>query len=144
MARSTRWLTVVAAASILALGIWTATGASATPVPGSKPAPVTKITFKLDPHEVTLGTAVTSSVLVQTHSANTWIALPGATLTVTVDGAPIGTFVTDAAGRASVSNTATTVGGHVMKVLYAGDATHKTAQRAQGFTVDAPQPSPSP
>ena len=131
MTRSTRWISATAAIALLAVSLWTATGASAT-----GPKPVTKITFKLAAHQAKLGTAVTSSVLVQTRSGNAWVALPAATLTVKVnDGSAPVTIVTDAAGKAPVSYTTTKVGGWVMKVSYAGDPTHKRAQRAQGFNV---------
>jgi hypothetical protein len=42
---------------------------------------------------------------------------------------------TDADGFGLVSYVADTEGGHVMKVFYEGDDTHKRARRAQGFQV---------
>ncbi len=125
---------------VAALGVGTLVALRAAPA-FAKPAPVTKITFKLDAHEVTQGSPVTSSVLVQTRSANHWVALPGVTLTVNVDGADVGTVVTDSNGLAAISYVTESPGDHVMKVVFAGDELHKRAQRAQGFTVTAaPQP----
>ena len=102
----------------------------------AKPAPVTKIKFHLDDHNVPPGSAVTSSVLVRTRSSHEWVPFAGATLSVRVDGTQVLTVITDVNGMAALSYLAA-AGDHVMKVVFAGDATHKRAQRAQGFSVVA-------
>jgi hypothetical protein len=108
----------------------------------AKSAPVTKMTFKLDSHQVTAGEDVTSAVLVQTRSGNQWVAFSGAVLTITVDGLEVGTTTSAVDGLAPVSYTTVEAGEHVMKVVFAGDATHKKAQRAQGFEVSGTVPVP--
>ena len=108
----------------------------------AKSAPVTKMTFKLDSHQVTAGEDVTSAVLVQTRSGNQWVAFSGAVLTITVDGLEVGTTTSAVDGLAPVSYTTVEAGEHVMKVVFAGDATHKKAQRAQGFEVSGTAPVP--
>ena len=100
----------------------------------AKPAPVTKIKFHLDDHNVPPGAAVTSSVLVRTRSGHAWVPFAGATLSVWVHGTQVLTLTTDANGLAALSYVPL-AGDHVMKVVFAGDATHKRAQRAQGFSV---------
>jgi hypothetical protein len=127
--RNIRIITVLALVSALSIGLFTTTALA-------KPAPVTKITFKLTDHEVPPGAAVNGSVLVRTRSNHAWVPFAGAPLSVTVDGTQVMSLVTDTAGRATVSYTAA-AGGHVMKVIFAGDATHKRARRAQGFAVVA-------
>ena len=102
----------------------------------AKPAPVTKITFKLSDHNVPPGAAVTGSILVRTRSNHEWMPFAGAPLSVRVDGTEVMALVTGADGRATVSYVAP-VGGHVMRVVFAGDASHKRAHRAQGFAVVA-------
>ncbi len=106
----------------------------------AKPAPVTKITFKLDSHQVAAGDQVTSSVLVQTRSGHMWVAFPGAVLSIVVDGVEVGLATAGADGLAPVAYTAAEAGDHVMKVVFAGDETHKKAQRAQGFEVSGSTP----
>jgi hypothetical protein len=100
----------------------------------AKPAPVTKIKFKLDDHNVPPGSAVTSSVLVRTRSGHNWVPFVGAPISVRVGGAQVLSLTTDANGIVAISYVAA-AGDHVMKVVFAGDATHKRAQRAQGFSV---------
>lgn len=108
----------------------------ATPA-GAKPPPVTKMSFKLDAHEVQAGEAVTGGVSAWTRSGNQWVPLPqGTMLSVQVDGLEVGTVATDVDGYADVSYAAAG-GEHVMKVVFAGDVEHKRAQRAQGFEVAA-------
>jgi hypothetical protein len=104
---------------------------------GAKSKPVTKIKFKLDSHEMVVGDDVTGTVKVCTHTGHPWDPFPGATLSVRVDGDEVGTVVTDANGEADIVYAGATEGDHVMKVVFAGDDTHKRAQRAQGFTVAA-------
>ena len=100
----------------------------------AKPAPVTKIRFKLDDHNVPPGAAVTGSILVRTRSNHEWVPFAFAPLSIRVDGTEVFTLVTDAQGQATTSYVAP-AGGHVMRVVFAGDATHKRARRAQGFAV---------
>jgi uncharacterized protein (DUF58 family) len=102
----------------------------------AKPAPVTKITFKLSDHNVPPGAAVTGSILVRTRSNHEWVPFAGAPLSVRVDGTEVLTLVTGADGRATVSYVAPE-GGHVMRVVFLGDDTHKRARRSQGFAVVA-------
>lgn len=117
----------------------------------AKPVPVTKMKFKLDAHEVPAGTPVTGGVHVWTRTGNVWEEMPGAVLTLKVDGVEVGPFTTGADGYADVSYTGPE-GEHVMKVVFPGDEMHKKSQRAQGFTVTpgepasepAPEPAPAP
>lgn len=102
----------------------------------AKPAPVTKIRFKLDDHNVPPGSAITGSVLVRTRSNHDWVPFASAPLSVRVGGTQVLTLTTDASGAATISYVAAE-GDHVMKVAFAGDASHKRAQRAQGFAVVA-------
>jgi hypothetical protein len=53
-----------------------------------------------------------------------------------VDGTELLTLVSGADGRATVSYVAPE-GGHVMRVVFVGDDTHKRARRSQGFSVVA-------
>ncbi|MEO8425011.1 MAG: fibronectin type III domain-containing protein [Actinomycetota bacterium] len=102
----------------------------------AKPAPVTKITFKLTDHHVPPGAAVTGSILVRTRSDHQWVPFAGAPLSVRVDGTEVLTLVTGTDGRATMSYVAPE-GGHVMRAVFLGDDTHKRARRAQGFSVVA-------
>lgn len=133
--RSTRLERNIRAAALLALVAALSIGLFATTAI-AKPAPVTKITFKLADHEVPPGAAVNGSVLVRTRSGHDWVPFANAPLSVQVDGTQVLSLVTDTAGRATVSYAAA-AGGHVMKVIFSGDATHKRARRAQGFAVVA-------
>ncbi len=119
----------------IALGVSLSLGLLATNAI-AKPAPVTKITFKLDDHNVPPGSAVTSSVLVRTRSNHAWIPFANAPLSIRVDGVQVLTLITGTDGTAAISYVAAE-GGHVMKVVFAGDPSHKRAQRAQGFSVVA-------
>ena len=94
--------------------------------------------FHLVSHEVTVGDTVSGPVHLATRSDHHWVPLAGATLSVRVDGVDTGaTVVTDDSGNATVQYTTDTTGDHVIKVVYAGDDTHRRRVRAQGFTVDA-------
>ena len=105
----------------------------------------TKMTFKLDDHEVDSGSNVTGTVNLTTGKGKkSSTALAGATLDVEVDGEDYATLTTDASGNATVTITAPADGEHQVKVFYAGDATHRSAQRAQGFSVGVATESPSP
>jgi len=128
-----------AAGAALALGfVLLAVPAAATP------APVTKITFKLDAHLVVAGSDVTGDVHVFTRNGNAWDPLADVTISVSVDGSEVGTEITDTDGYASVAYPAIE-GEHVMKVRFAGDDLHMSAQRAQGFqATPAPAPAPTP
>lgn len=110
----------------------------------AKPPPVTKISFKLDVHEVVAGTDLTGSAHVWTRSGNAWVPLPGATLSVKVDGTEVSTLTADTNGYAEIVYAATGPGDHVMKVVFAGDDEHKRARRAQGFSVTGTAPVPEP
>ncbi len=102
----------------------------------------TKLRFKLADHDLTVGDEVTGTVrLLAGKGGKRRTPLEGATLTVTVNGAPVATLVTDAEGRAAVSYLAEEEGDFVMKVRFAGTDTHRKRKRAQGFTV-APAPAP--
>ena len=110
----------------------------------AKSAPVTKMRFKLDHHHFVAGETVEGSVAVMARSEHHWLGIPGATVSVRVDGTEVAAAVTDETGIASFSWIAVE-GDHVMKVFFAGDELHKKAQRAQGLTVDpAPVPEPTP
>jgi plastocyanin len=94
----------------------------------------TKMTFRLDDHTVAVGDPVSGPVALFTHDGNHWAPLAGASLNVLVDGVDTGTpLTTDANGDATVSITAAGAGDHVVKVVYAGDDTHRRRHRAQGF-----------
>ncbi|MDQ3991022.1 MAG: carboxypeptidase-like regulatory domain-containing protein [Actinomycetota bacterium] len=100
----------------------------------------TKLRFKLADHDLTVGDEVTGTVrLLAGKGGRRRTPLEGATLTVTVNGTPVATLVTDAEGRARVSYLAEEEGDFVMKVRFAGTDTHRKRKRAQGFTV-APAP----
>lgn len=118
---------------VLILGIVMSVGFVSTSAV-AKPAPVTKITFKLSDHNVPPGAAVTGSILVRTRSNHEWVPFAGAPLSIRLDGTEVLALVTDAEGRATVSYVAPE-GGHVIRAVFEGDATHKRARRAQGFAV---------
>lgn len=116
------------------LGLAVGLALVATPA-AAKPAPVTKIKFKLDAHELAAGTDVTGWVDVFTRTDHVWAPFPAATLSLRVDGVEVGTLTTDVDGHADVGYTGALEGDHVMKVFFLGDDLHKRAQRAQGFSV---------
>ena len=120
-------------AGILVAGALMAAPAAAA----AKSAPPTKMKFKLDAHEVEAGETLTGTILVLSGRGKSRAPLAGASLEVSVDKEVVGTVVTDADGRATVSYVAEEDGEHVMKVAFAGDAEHKKAKRAQGFEVGA-------
>ena len=95
----------------------------------------TRMRFKLDDHQLALGEAATGVVTLQTRVGKDWTPFAGASLGVTMDDTDCGSVTTDAEGKATATCTATADGEYVMKVRYAGDETHKKAQRAQGFSV---------
>jgi hypothetical protein len=137
---------------VLSVAVCTVLGLTLFTIPAAaKSAPVTKLKFKLDAHEVTAGTPVTGGVYAWSRDGSVWEPIEGAELTVKVDGVEVGTLFTDTDGYAAVSYLAVE-GEHVMKIVFAGDGLHKRAQRAQGFTVTpgdpvlepAPEPAPAP
>lgn len=102
----------------------------------AKQPPVSKLTFKLHGHhEMVMGETVSLTVLVQSRSERRWAAVPDATVLIRVDGVEVTTAVTDADGKATFDYSPAAEGEHVMKAVFAGDESHKRAQRAQGFTV---------
>ena len=140
----------------------------------TRPAP-TKMRFKLDSHQWDVGSEITGAVTLLTRDGKKWAPLEGAALTVTIRGGeecdaaePTECVVlpsdcavapTDADGYTQVACATLAAGDYVMKVSYAGDETHKKAQRAQGYQVGAddgeeeeddevedviPTPEPSP
>ncbi|HEX9122219.1 MAG TPA: fibronectin type III domain-containing protein [Actinomycetota bacterium] len=101
----------------------------------AKPAPVTKIRFKLDVHHITLGQSLTGTATVWTRDGHAWVPLDAALLSIRVHGVEVGIATTDSTGVAAISYTPLEVGGAALKVSYAGDDLHKRARRAQGFEV---------
>jgi hypothetical protein len=95
----------------------------------------TKITFKLDAYQYEVGDEVTGSALVRCRLTRTWVPVVSAPLAISVDGVPIGTATTDAAGWVTTSWTADADGDHIMKVSFAGNAQCKASRRAQGSIV---------
>lgn len=92
--------------------------------------------FKLDDHQWDSGATVTGTASLRSGRGR-GEPVEGATLRVLVDGEDVGTATTDAEGKAAISWGPATDGGHVMRVVYDGDDTHKRAKRAQGFQVGA-------
>ena len=136
-------LATLVAVLALAVAPAAAKGKKASNARGPKAA-VTKMTFKLDQHELEVGDDATGSVLVRTRSGNRWVPLSEVTLEVFLDGESVGTVETDADGRTQVVVPGGDPGEHVVKVRYAGDADHRKAQRAQGFEVAEPDPGEEP
>jgi hypothetical protein len=96
----------------------------------------TQLSFTLTASQVTSGEDITGTATLRSPVPKKKSApVVGATLTVSVDGVVVGTVTTGSDGTAAVSYTTSTEGDHVIKVAYAGDATHRSAQRAQGFEV---------
>lgn len=95
----------------------------------------TRMKFKLEDHQLALGEAAIGEVTLQTRVGKSWTPLEGASLGVTMGDTSCGSVITDAEGKATATCTADANGEYVMKVRYAGDDTHKKAQRAQGFSV---------
>ncbi|HEX9377589.1 MAG TPA: Ig-like domain-containing protein [Actinomycetota bacterium] len=128
-----RFAVAVFAASLLLGAMSVEAFAEPTAPNPHKPPAVTTMRFKLDAHQVAVGEAVTGSVRLFQHHGHTWTPVADASLSVRLDGTEVGTATTDADGRANVSATADTAGDHVVKVVYAGDDSHKRCWRAQGF-----------
>lgn len=97
----------------------------------------TRMRFKLADHQLALGEAASGVVTLQTRIGKSWTPFAGASLGVTMNDTDCGSVTTDAEGKATAACNATADGEYVMRVRYAGDETHKKAQRAQGFSVGA-------
>ena len=107
------------------------------PGKGGRAKPVTtKIRFKLDDHDVVAGDAVTSTIKVTSGKGRRRTPLAGAELSIRIDHEDVGTLTTGEDGTAALEVVAEE-GEHVVKVFYAGDATHKRARRAQGYEAVA-------
>ena len=129
-----RWMKRIGA-TVIAAGLIAGASGAASAHPSHKAN--TKMRFHLQDHQVTVGDTVTGPVHLATRDGHHWTPFGGATLSVRVDGTEVGTLTTDSNGDATVSYVADTEGGHVVKVVYAGDDTHRKRQRAQGFEVAA-------
>jgi len=104
--------------------------------PATAGSTVTKMRFELGSPEVSARSGMSGSVSLWAKYGASWIPVRGATLSLTLDGRPFGTIVTDAAGFAVVSIPADLrPGGHVMKVVYDGDGINARTQRSHGFSV---------
>ena len=121
-------------AVIVAAGLLAGAAGSASAHPGKAN---TKMRFRLDAHHMVVGDPVTGPVHLATREDHHWVPLANASLSVRLDGTEVGTLTTDANGDATVSLIADSEGDHVVKVVYAGDDTHRKRQRAQGFEVEA-------
>jgi hypothetical protein len=110
--------------------------------PATAGSTVTKMHLKLGEHDVAARSQVGGSVGLWAKVGSSWVPVAGATLAVMVDGRLVATVVTNAGGVAEVSAPSDlTPGGHVMKVIYAGDGVFSRTQRAHGFSVSAESPS---
>jgi hypothetical protein len=126
---------LVAAAVVAALGMAVFT------VSATAGSAVTKMKFELGGHEVAAGAPLSGSVSVWARDGSSWSPLVGASLSVTVDGTVVGTLTTDVNGWAPISwPAAVAEGGHVMKIVFGGDAASSKSQRAQGFQVTEAAP----
>lgn len=95
----------------------------------------TKIDFKLRPNQIPQFGDLTATLTFSTHQKNVWVPFSNAEFVVRVDGADVGSGISDVNGQATIDYVGTTLGDHVMKVVFLGDGVHKKAQRAQGFSV---------
>jgi hypothetical protein len=103
---------------------------------------VTRMKFELGGHEVAAGASLSGSVSVWAKDGSSWSPLVGANLKMVVDGTEVGTLTTDGNGWALISwPAAVAEGGHVMKIVFDGDAANSKAQRAQGFQVTGAGPA---
>src|SRR2546430_7902715 len=124
-------------AVLLAAGLMVGVAGAASAHPSKTKVANTHMTFHLVDHQVTVGDTVTGPVHLSTKSGGHWAPFAGAELSVRVDGTEVATLTTDADGNATVSYTAASEGDHVIRVVYAGDDTHRKRQRAQGFDAAA-------
>lgn len=126
---------LVAAAVVAALGM------AVFSVSATAGSAVTRMKFELGGHGVAAGAPLTGSVSVWSRDGSSWSPLMGASLSMVVDGTVVGTLTTDANGWAPISwPAAVPEGGHVMKIVFDGDAANSRAQRAQGFQVTEAAP----
>jgi hypothetical protein len=103
---------------------------------------VTRMKFELGGHEVAAGASLSGSVSVWAKDGSSWSPLVGANLKMVVDGTEVGTLTSDGNGWAPISwPAAVAEGGHVMKIVFDGDAANSKAQRAQGFQVTGAGPA---
>src|SRR6266568_509143 len=118
------------AGGVVVVGMLLVGGVAGTAMAKKAHPATSKMRFKLDSHSVAVGDQVTGSIRLWTRSGHRWEALGGVDLSVRLDGTEVDTVTTDSAGD------------HVIKVVYAGDDTHRKAHRAQGVEATAPSPSP--
>src|SRR5262245_59680423 len=126
--------------------LYTAVGVIATLALFVAPAaatsePVTKMTLMLGASSVPAGSNVSGSVLVMSGPGKKAEPFAGAALTVSIDGVDVGSTSTHGSGVALVSVPATTVGLHVMRVAFPGDALHKKAHDEATSAVTAAAPT---
>jgi hypothetical protein len=131
---------VIVAGTLAVAVIAGAAMASRTHPPAGKKghAAVTKMKFKLNSHSVSVGDQVAGTVHLWTRSNHHWTPLSAAGLSIRLDGTEVDTATSDSDGQASVSVTAGSAGGHVVKVVFVGDDSHRKAHRAQGFEATEP------
>lgn len=104
--------------------------------PATAGSAVTKMRFELAGEETSARAPMGGAVSLWAKSGSSWVPVGGATLSVVIDGSDMGTVVTDAGGFAIVSAPSDLApGGHVMKVIYAGDGVYSRTQRAHGFSI---------
>ncbi len=130
------------AGGVVVVGMLLVGGVAGTAMAKKAHPATSKMRFKLDSHSVAVGDQVTGSIRLWTRSGHRWEALGGVDLSVRLDGTEVDTVTTDSDGQVAVSVSADTAGDHVIKVVYAGDDTHRKAHRAQGVEATAPSPSP--
>ncbi|MFN2545465.1 MAG: Ig-like domain-containing protein [Actinomycetota bacterium] len=119
-------------AVLVAAGLFAGVAGGASAHPGMAN---TKMSFRLAEHDYLAGDTVNGGVRLATRDGHRWAPFAGASLSVQVDGTEMATATTDQDGSATFSFTADAEGDHVVKVVYAGDDSHRKRQRAQGFSV---------
>ncbi len=98
----------------------------------------TRLKLRLTSHHFESGSDVTGTVGLQARTDKKWGPLSGEVV-VFVDRTEAGSVTTSAeAGKAEVAIPGLADGGHVVRVHYAGDATHRRARHAQGLNVGTP------
>lgn len=134
---------VAASVAVSLMGV----GAQAAPGKrknGKAKSAVTMVKFKLANEDVTAGDSLAGNIKVSSGGGRNRAPLAGAELAVTIDGVDAGSITTAEDGTATITVIAEE-GDHVVKVVYAGDADHKRAKRAQGYeAVAAPEPITEP
>jgi hypothetical protein len=131
-----RALKLITSASLVAALVVAPAATASAAKKASKPVrpALTKLVFNLDDSEVNDGDSVTGTVSAYYRSGTTWVALSGATLSVTLDKVAVDPVVTGVDGSAPIEATAA-VGSHVIKVSMAKSSSYTAAKRAQGFDV---------